>query len=98
MLDEEKESDDKLREQFKEKWTRTPSDKLTEVFRSNAAKYREIINSAVKADDTVSKKFETNRKGLELLSLPVVSFANVIVQKGSPYTIACLQISNVFHT
>ncbi|KAL3279081.1 hypothetical protein HHI36_016595 [Cryptolaemus montrouzieri] len=83
LLDEEKESDDTLRQQFKEKWNRTPSDKLAEVFRSNSAKYRQIINNAVTADKVVREKFESHRFGMELLSKSPSELENAVPRGSS---------------
>ncbi|KAK0171286.1 hypothetical protein PV328_009034 [Microctonus aethiopoides] len=78
MLREECESDDQLREQFKERWSRIPSAKLTEQFKINAKKYRTIIDNAISADKTVRNNFESHREGMAILSLNESELASAI--------------------
>lgn len=78
MLNDERSSDEQLREKFKEQWTRTPSNKLTQTFSENCETYRKIINNAITADKTVREKFESNRRGIELLSMSLEDLANQI--------------------
>lgn len=78
MLSEEQDSDDHLRAQFQNRWTRTPSQKLTEHFRINTQKYRGIINNAIAADRVVREKFETHRDAVNLLSMEPADLANSI--------------------
>ncbi|CAH2085902.1 unnamed protein product [Euphydryas editha] len=68
MLREEAEADAALRAQFGARWTRTESEKLTEAFRANAAKYAQIIDNAVRADSIVQQKFKQHEENIELLS------------------------------
>lgn len=82
MLDEEQSSDNQLRAQFKERWSRIPSEKLTEMFRSNAKKYREVITNAIEADKIVRQKFDKHIKGIELLSLPAEQIQSSIPSSG----------------
>ncbi|KAJ2947267.1 hypothetical protein O0L34_g16980 [Tuta absoluta] len=68
MLREEAEADAQLRSQFGARWTRTESAKLTEAFRANAAKYTQIIDNAVRADNIVQQKFQQHKDNIALLS------------------------------
>ncbi|XP_045605029.2 programmed cell death 6-interacting protein isoform X1 [Procambarus clarkii] len=68
QLKEESDSDAQLRSQFKERWSRTPSDKLTGTFQANAQKYRKVIETAVAADSTIREKYDAHKEGMELLS------------------------------
>ena len=67
MMDEEEREDTSMRDRFKEKWTRTPSRKLTEQLRVEAGKYKSILDNAVKADAIVKSKYNENRRALDIL-------------------------------
>ncbi|XP_050432887.1 programmed cell death 6-interacting protein [Adelges cooleyi] len=78
MLNEEQDSDDQLQAQFKEKWNRTKSSALTQVFRLNIAKYREIVKNATAADKMIHEKFDTHKRAIYLLSEGQESIQNVL--------------------
>ncbi|CAF3344371.1 unnamed protein product [Rotaria sp. Silwood1] len=68
MLDDEERGDIELRNQFKERWTRTESSKLTAPLREEAKKYMDIIQNAIHADKVVQEKYRMNRDAIVLLS------------------------------
>ena len=77
MLDDEERGDTELRNQFKERWTRTPSSTLTTPLRSEAKKYMDIIQNAISADQIVQEKYRTNRNFIVILSKQtVISLTN----------------------
>ncbi|CAG0921465.1 unnamed protein product [Notodromas monacha] len=67
-LNEERDSDTQLRSQFKDKWRRTESEKLTASFRQNAKRYKTIIENAMLADSTVRERFNTHERVIRMLS------------------------------
>ncbi|KAK7601370.1 hypothetical protein V9T40_008811 [Parthenolecanium corni] len=68
MLQEEKQSDDELRAQFREKWKRSESEKLTGSIRSNLDMYKQMIATAVNADSVVREKYLKHKQAIMLLS------------------------------
>jgi programmed cell death 6-interacting protein len=83
-LTAEEQSDDNLRAQFKERWTRTPSSKLNQNWKDHISKYRSILHNAIEADNKVKQKFATHREKMELLSSAnQASLANAIPSASS---------------
>ncbi|XP_052804277.1 programmed cell death 6-interacting protein-like isoform X2 [Mya arenaria] len=70
MLDEEEKSDKQLKDQFKERWTRTPSAQLTKPMREESGKYKNILDTAINADKIVQDKYGNHRNAIALLSKP----------------------------
>lgn len=79
VLDEEERSDQQLRDQFKEKWTRTASAGLTKPMREEAGKYKIILDTAIQADSIVRDKYNTHKSAISLLSKPKVWFKKMNV-------------------
>jgi len=73
VLDEEENADKQLRSSHGARWTRTPSERLTESIRTEAARYRQIIDNAVTADGVVRQRYAQHHEGFELLSKSDVS-------------------------
>ena len=79
QLDEEEKSDNQLKEQFKERWTRTASANLTKPMRDECQKYKTILDTAIGADKIVQDKYSTHKQAFALLSKPAVSNLNFII-------------------
>jgi len=73
LLKEEKDSDDRLRAQFRNKWTRIPSANLTAPMVQEFSKYRNVLEKAGNADIIVTKKLGDSRRDIEKLSKSTVS-------------------------
>ncbi|RUS90047.1 hypothetical protein EGW08_002160 [Elysia chlorotica] len=69
-LDDEERSDQQLKEQFKERWSRTASSALTRPMRDEANKYKSILDTAIQADHIVKEKYNTHKNAIALLSKP----------------------------
>ena len=71
-LDSEEQRDNAIRIELGSKWTRPKSSDLNASMRILQKKLQSNLDLALKADQTVSEKFEANRELLELVSMPMV--------------------------
>nr|CAH8847369.1 unnamed protein product [Trichobilharzia regenti] len=69
-LDDEEKSDNNLRGQYGERWTRKPSNELTLAWRSDIQKCLSLLEQTTKTDASLIERFEKHKYHLELLSKP----------------------------
>ena len=91
-LEDEERSDNELRSQMKEKWTRTPSRQLNDYLYGEIKQYENIIENAVKANKIVEQKYAANRDSIQLLSKAPHEISNAL-PPASP--VAALQNTHV---
>lgn len=68
ILIEEERSDNELKAQLREKWTRTSSKSLNESLFGEIRQYEQIIEAAVKANHTIEDKYRRHVDSIGLLS------------------------------
>jgi programmed cell death 6-interacting protein len=68
LLDEEEREDNDLRNQYKNKWNRTPSHMLTDQLRGEAQKHQGNLDHARKSDRFIASKLESGAEFLQRLS------------------------------
>ena len=98
VLEEEERSDAELRNQMKERWTRTPSPQLTMPLRDEAKGNIEKIQKAMKSDEIVKAKYNQYRDGILLLSKHPVCIQEKKKRQHSFETIDMTQINNILFT
>ncbi|XP_044012202.1 programmed cell death 6-interacting protein-like [Aphidius gifuensis] len=69
MLIKEQDADNELRIKYRDKWTRTTSDKLTVKLRKNLQAYQDTIHHAHEADKILEKLYEENKEYINILSM-----------------------------
>ncbi|XP_063160172.1 programmed cell death 6-interacting protein isoform X2 [Candoia aspera] len=67
ILNEEEATDNELKNKFKERWQRTPSNDLYKSLRAEGSNYRNILDKAVQADKQVKERYQSHRDTISLL-------------------------------
>ncbi|OON21579.1 BRO1-like domain protein [Opisthorchis viverrini] len=67
-LDDEEKTDNNLKQQFGDRWTRQPSSKLNAQWRQDIAKMIAFLGQAAETDKMLAKRFEQDLPMFELLS------------------------------
>nr|XP_020657725.1 programmed cell death 6-interacting protein [Pogona vitticeps] len=95
MLDEEEATDNELKNKFKERWQRTPSNDLYKPLRAEGANYRSILDKAVQADKQVKERYQSHRDTISLLCKPEAELNAAIPSANPAKTMQGSEVVNV---
>ncbi|CAH8545675.1 unnamed protein product [Schistosoma curassoni] len=69
-LDDEENSDNSLRKQYGERWSRKPSSELNKLWRSDIQKCLNLLEQTTKTDASLLERYEKHKEHFEILSKP----------------------------
>ncbi|XP_018651223.1 putative programmed cell death 6-interacting protein [Schistosoma mansoni] len=69
-LDDEENSDNSLRKQYGERWSRKPSSELNKLWRSDIQKCLNLLEQTTKTDASLLDRYEKHKEHFEILSKP----------------------------
>ncbi|XP_044311108.1 programmed cell death 6-interacting protein isoform X1 [Varanus komodoensis] len=95
ILDEEEATDNELRNKFKERWQRTPSNDLYKPLRAEGANYRNVLDKAVQADKQVKERYQAHRDTISLLCKPEPELNAAIPSANPAKTMQGTEVVNV---
>ncbi|XP_028605825.2 programmed cell death 6-interacting protein isoform X1 [Podarcis muralis] len=95
ILDEEETTDNELKNKFKERWQRTPSNDLYKPLRAEGANYSNILDKAVQADKQVKERYQSHRDTISLLCKPEPELNAAIPSANPAKTMQGSEVVNV---
>ncbi|XP_008116545.1 programmed cell death 6-interacting protein isoform X1 [Anolis carolinensis] len=95
ILDEEEATDNELKNKFKERWQRTPSNDLYKPLRTEGSNYRNILDKAVQADKQVKERYQSHRDTISLLCKPEAELNAAIPSANPAKTMQGSEVVNV---
>ncbi|XP_060103578.1 programmed cell death 6-interacting protein isoform X2 [Heteronotia binoei] len=98
ILDEEETTDNELKNKFKERWQRTPSNDLYKPLRAEGANYRNILDKAVQADKQVKERYQSHRETISLLCKPEEELNAAIPSANPAKTMQGSEVVNVLRS
>ncbi|TRZ01134.1 hypothetical protein DNTS_007856, partial [Danionella cerebrum] len=98
ILDDEEATDNELRGKFNQRWNRTPSGDLYKSLRAEGSNFRNILDKAVQADQTVRERYSAHCEMIALLCKPENELSAAIPSANPAKTLQGSEVVNVLRS